>query len=568
MSRIILLFACILSLVAPAPFTRADDVVRADHSLIISGHTEATKAGMAVLRRGGNAIDAFVTVSLSLGVTEPGNSGLGGKIALMYYDAKTKEVTFVAGLGQAAMNLPIEELIAKSADDRKRGYDAACVPALAATLEAAHKRWGTQPWKSLFDAPIKLAVDGFELTPLAAEMLAEFPTELDPEAARIYAPNGKHPPAGAVLKNPDLARTMQLLADGGADAFYHGETAQKIAAAMESHGGYLAADDFSAYKPRFLKPLSGTFHDYTIYSSAPPLSGGTTLIAALGALADMDWGRGRDAVQPRDARYIDSLCRVLQQIYPDVTRSAADAPDSLDRVAKILDPENLKELAKRAGSADPKKGALSINWPDRFDDLVMDDSAQASTTHLIIIDRTGNIVCATQSLGNHFGSGVVAPSTGVLLNNDMNNFAYATKQSINYVAGGKWPRSTMSPTIVLKNGKPYLVIGSPGGQRIPVGVLQVTLDVLQFNRPLQEAVNGPRFHLRRNASRNDPVNEVDLDQEFDHSFEEQLKKMGWATFRKDKGEFYFGAVNAAMFLPNGKILGVADQRRTGDAGGN
>ncbi|MBC8108364.1 MAG: gamma-glutamyltransferase [Anaerolineae bacterium] len=555
-------FAAIIVVLGIASCLCADDVVRVDHSLIISGHPEATKAGITILRRGGNAIDALVTVSLSLGVTEPGNSGLGGKIALMYYDAKSKEITFVAGMDQAAMKLPIDELVARSADERKRGYDAVCVPGLAAGLEAAHKRWGTQAWNSLFDAPIKLARDGFELSPLAAEMIAEFPKDIDAEAARIYAPEGKHPAPGSLLKNPDLAHTMQLMADGGANAFYRGDVAQKIAAVMQSNGGYLTAEDLASFQPRFLKPLSGTFHEYTIFSSPPPLSGGTTLLAALGALADADWKGG----QPRDARYIDTLCRVLQQIYPDVQRSAADAPDSTERVARILDPENLKMIAKRAGAADPKKGALSRL--DRFDEFVMDDSPQASTTHLIIIDRFGNIACATQSLGNHFGSAVVAPGTGVLLNNDMNNFAYATKGSINFVAPGKWPRSTMTPTIVLKSGKPFLVIGAPGGQRIPVGVLQVTLDVLQFNRPLKEVVDAPRFHLRRNASRNDPVNEIDLDKDLDAALEEQLKNMGWATFRKEKGEFYFGAVNAAMFLPNGKILGVADQRRTGDAGGN
>ncbi|CAN5517903.1 gamma-glutamyltransferase [soil metagenome] len=568
MPRLIRALFALTTLLILVGITRADDIVRADHALIISGHPEATKAGMDVLNRGGNAVDALVTVSLSLGVTEPGNSGLGGKLALMYYDAKTKEITFLAAMDQAALKLPMDDLRAKGAEDRKRGYDSACVPGLAAGLDAAHKRWGTKPWKSLIDAPIRLAADGFELNALAAEMMAEFPKDVDAEAARIYAPNGAHPAAGQVMKNPDLARTMQLLAEAGADAFYSGETAQKIAAAMQSHGGYVSVDDLATYKPRFLKPLSGKFHEYTIFSSPPPLSGGATLLAALGALSDVDWKSGRDAIQPRDSRYIDALCRVLQQIYPDVARSAADAPDSLDRVAKILDPDNLKMIAKRAGAADPKKGALSLNAPGPFDDLVLDDSPQASTTHLIIIDRFGNIVCATQSLGNHFGSGVVAPGTGVLLNNDMNNFGYGVPSSINFVAGGKWPRSTMSPTIVLKNGRPFLVIGSPGGQRIPVGVLQVTLDVLQFNRPLPDAVNGPRFHLRRNASRNDPPNEVDLDGEFDKSLEEQLQKMGWSTYRKNKGEFYFGAVNAAMFMSNGKILGVADQRRTGDAGGN
>ena len=361
------------------------------------------------------------------------------------------------------------------------------------------------------------------------------------------------------------------------DAFYRGAIAQQVVAASRAGGGYLALDDFAQYKPRVLDPLKAEYHGHTVCTAPPPMSGGATLLATLGMLRDVDWqaaGADGAAVRPRDARYIDQVARALQQIYPEVARTAADVPGSIDMVAKLLEPANLKRLAKRAGDSDSRKpdtapsseraGARGI----RPGEVTLDDAASASTTHLIIVDRAGNVACATLSLGNHFGAAVVAPGTGFLLNNDMNNFAYATPGSANDVAGGKWPRSTMTPTIVLKDGRPVLAIGAPGGQRIPTGVLQVTLDVLDFNRPLRDAIDAPRFHLRRPSGRNEPPNQIDLEAATDGEVEKRLENLGWATFQRENAEFYFGAINAAVFLPGGKMIGVADQRRTGDAVGD
>lgn len=521
---------------------------------------------MDVLNRGGSAADALVTVSLALGVTEPGNSGLGGKIVLLYYEAKTKRVSCLVALDASPKQLEIEKVLALNVDDRKRGYDAACIPGLAKALAAAHAKWGTQSWKSLVEPVASLAADGFVLSPLAAEMLAEFPKDVDAEASRIYAPNGQTWPAGSILRNDDLANTLRLLAERGPEAIYTGEIAQKLVSASRGGGGWFSEQDLREYKPRFLEPLHGNYRGYQVYSSPPPLSGGATLLASLGVLSEVNF-RGL-GVQARDARYVDIVSRVLQQVYPDVTRSAADVPDASERLAKIFEPAYLHEMAKRADTSDPRKPTFASERADaRGRDRTMDDSPQASTTHLIIIDAAGNIICATQSLGNHFGSGVVAPGTGFLLNNDINNFTYSDHDNVNFIAPNKWPRSTMTPTIVLRNGKPILVVGAPGGQRIPTGVLQVTLDVLDFQRSLPEAIDAPRFHLRRPGTPNSPVNEIDVEKDFDPPAEKALNDRGWNTFRRDRNEFYFGAVNAAVFTHDGKILGVADQRRTGDAGG-
>ena len=548
--------AAFLALCCLAPaLARADEMVQANHMLVIAGHPAATRLGMQVLENGGNAIDALVTVSLSLNVAEPGNSGLGGKIVFLYYDAATHRTVSVVALDAGPLSLNVAKIAALPAADRQRGWVMACTPGLAAALGQAHAKWGLKPWKEDVEPAVKLATDGVKLSARAAEMLAQFPPGIDSAATAIYAPKGKPLGEGEILKNPALAHTLQLIADGGYQAFYHGEIADRLIAAAKAGGGYITQADLDAYQPRFLEPLHGTYHGYSIDTSPPPLAGGATLLAALDCLAGTDW----TGIHPRDARYIDTVSRVLEQVYPQVQAAAADFPESMQRVDELLSPENIHALTLRAHDSDPRKPELKR----LAENPTLDDSNQASTTHLIIIDAKGDIVCCTQSLGIHFGSAVVAPGDGFLLNADIDNFVVSTPTSKNFIAPGKWPRSTMTPTIVFKDGNPYLAIGSPAGQRIPVAVLQVALDVLDFHRPLEDAIRAARFHLRHA----DPAaNDLDIESQSDPSLDVELTRMGWQTHRRDDGDFYFGSVNAAL-IDGSHVVGVADQRRTSDVGG-
>lgn len=554
----------VLSLCVAFPtVASADAVVQAQRSVIISGHPEATRLGMKVLKDGGNAVDALVTVSLALGVAEPGNSGPGGKLVMLYYDAKTKDVSAMIALPTAPLGLDVDKAAKLPAAQKKRGWTAVCTPGLVAGLAGVHEKWGTKPWGALVRPAAELAENGVMLNALAAEMLAEYPEDIDATAAAIYAPGGKHPGDGDVLKNAEMAATLRAIADGGAKAFYEGDVAKKLVAAAHANGSPLSMEDLAGYRPRFLRPLSTTYHGYEVISGPPPSTGGATMLLSLACLEQMGSADGR----PRDAAYIDRIGRAMQQVYPAVGRAAGDTAESADRVAKLFDGEGVQRLARRAKSADPRHpypetGART----DAAREMTSDDSDQACTTHLIIVDAAGDIVCATQSLGYHFGAGVVAPGTGFLLNNDMNNFAYLTKGTVNYVAPGKMPRSTMTPTIVLKDGAPVLAIGSPAGARIPTAVLQCVVDVIDFKRPLAETISAPRFHVRRAMSSNDPANVIDIEKAAPAGLEEQLQAKGWTAKRRSDEDFYFGAVNATQFLPGGKITGVADQRRTGDAG--
>jgi gamma-glutamyltranspeptidase len=289
----------------------------------------------------------------------------------------------------------------------------------------------------------------------------------------------------------------------------------------------------------------------------------------------MDW----TGASPRNPKYIDTFCRVMQQVYPDERRAAGDVPDSPQRVAKLLDEASIDKLVKTAQTADPhspyqaKPAAALLNEPDRLADSrfnqapMGDESEMASTTHLVIIDKMGNVACCTQSLGLHFGSQVVAAGTGVLLNADESNFSFGNAKSINAFAPGKWPRSTMSPTLFFKDDKPYLVIGSPAGARIPNLVLQVSLDVLKFGTPLKSAIEAPRFHIVAAAGKSDAPNHIDIEPEMPADLEGSLEKLGWSVKRRMQHDFYFGSVNAAL-IQGDRIAGVADQRRTADAGGD
>jgi gamma-glutamyltranspeptidase/glutathione hydrolase len=555
---------------------RADEALHDVRQVVIAGHPLAAQLGLQVLNEGGTAADALVTTSLALGITEPGNSGLGGKLILTYFDAKSGKVTSVAALNAAPAAATPERVRQLTEDQRSRNWTSVCVPGLAAGLGESHRRWGTRPWKDLVDPVAKLAEEGFVLSPLAAEMMSEYEAKYDAEAARIFMPLGKSVSAGDRLTNPDLAWTLRKLSAGGAAAFYEGEIADRIAAASKARGGLLEKSDLVAYRPRVLEPTHITWRGFDVYSSPPPLTGGATVLGALQALEASAWNPST----PRDATYIDAVARVLQQVYQEIGVEAADFPASGDRVRAMLSPENAKAVAARARqTTNPAKptraprqesGRLpttTAGFASAGPEALLDDSPSASTTHLIIVDKHGNVACCTQSLGLHFGAQVVAGGTGVLMNSDISNFSF-NQASPNLVGPGKWPRSTMSPTIFVRNGKPALAIGSPAAQRIPPAVLQVAIDVLQFDRPLKEAIRAPRFHVRRAASSTAAANQIDLEKSTNPDLVATLKSMGWSAALYTRNDFYFGSVNAVRFDADGRLSAVADLRRTNDVSGN
>jgi gamma-glutamyltranspeptidase/glutathione hydrolase len=376
--------------------------------------------------------------------------------------------------------------------------------------------------------------------------------ERDEEALRIFFPDGTVPAAGDRLSNPDLAKVVQSVADEGPGVFYKGWIADKIASAAQAGGGWISKEDLANYRAVTGRPLTESYRDCEILTVPPPLSGGAIMLLAAKTLENEDWG----TIRATDAARIDTAASVFRQVYPVITRTAGDDERSRGLVEEALAEESLRTLrqaSERGAEPAPVEGAAV--------------GEGGETSHFVVVDRDGNIACVTQSLSHHFGAGVVVPGTGILLNNDMSNFAFRTPGSINYVAAGKKPRSTIAPTLVFREGQPVLALGAPGGQRIPSAVFQVLTSVLDFERSLPEAVDEPRFHLRRPMTSREADNEIDLEEGVPEEASAALAAEGWKVNRRSRATYYFGAVNGVQWLPDGTRLAVGDDRRSNHAVG-
>ena len=522
--------------------------------IVVSGSPQSTEAGIRILKEGGTAADAAVAVSLTLGVTEPFNSGLGGKLVILYYDASNGKISYIDAIETAPAGMSVESMRALSSSDRSRGWHSVAIPGCAAGLELMHKKWGKLPWKELVKPAVGYAREGF---PLAEKQIVEFGNKFDlvtkdPEAAKIYYPGGKVPENNAILKNPDLAKTMESMGDKGPQEFYQGEIADKLVTASKKGGGSFAKEDFKNYKAREFPPLLQDYKSYRIYAGAPPVTGGATVLLTLKSLEAKVWGN----IASMSLARIEQVARAWQNIYPVVSSNLADTEDRTERINKVFSKESLADLAKKALDAAPSA-------PNETEEATPES---AETTHFIVIDKAGNIVCATQSLSLHWGAAVVASGTGILLNDSLSNFGFGTKQYVNSAEPGKRPRSTMAPVIVVEKGKPVIALGSPASDRIPTGVYQVLSNMIDFTMDPIAAIDQPRFHLNRAKSPSEPKNALELEEGFDPTLAEELKK-NWKTSFKQKNQYYFGSVNVVRILPDGKREGFADERRTNVAAG-
>lgn len=576
--RLALLFLLSVTFVVGAvPVTVSQATAR--NGMVVAAHPQAVEAGVAVLKAGGNAIDAAIATSLAVGVSEPYGSGLGGKLMLLYYDAKSGKTFAVDGMDTAG-SLDVAAYLQRPEDDRTYGYGAVCVPGLGAGLWAAHQKWGHNKWADNVAPAIALARNGFRILPKTYEFFAEQEKKLrrgDAEIARLYLPNGELPPVGSLLANEDLARTMEAFAREGRDGFYRGPIAEKIVSAARQGGGVITLDDLAHYQARIVEPVSIQFRGYTLYSGPPPTSGAALFLPILKALETESF-----TGPLRSADNLDKVGRLWRVVLPLISRTVADVPESRAALEKLLSSASIADIRKRAFAdvvpAPLKKvGALprglvspqeSVAAGEAWLDGSFSENAMASTTHFIVADRHGNIVCATQSQSLHFGAGVVPPGTGVVLNNSMSNFTFTEPTAINYIARGKRSRSTIAPTIVLRGGKPAFALGIPGASRIPTAMLQVLLERLAFNRALAESIGDTRIHFY-SPLRGDSGDALEAEQSFPHAVAEELQARGWRVNLPEPAGagHYFGGINAIEFNANGTLTGIADPRRTNAVGG-
>lgn len=485
-----------LSLAPPEGRAASPEPVKAEHGMVVTAQHLASDVGVAVLKSGGNAVDAAVAVGYALAVTYPtaGNIGGGGFMTIRFKDGRTTFLDFRERAPQAAtktMYLDGKGDVIKGLSTD--GYLAVGVPGPVMGFEVARSRYGTKPLAELIAPAIALAKDGFVLEEGdvstfegRAERLAK-----DPAAAAIFLkPDGKAFAAGEKLVQTDLAASLSSIAEKGPDAFYKGAIADQIVKASLEKGGVLAKADFERYAVRELEPVKCNYRGYDIVSSPPPSSGGVIICEILNVLE----GYPLSYMGYGAADTVHAMIEAMRHAYVDRNTSLGD-PDFVENpVAKLTDKAYAKEVRAKI---DPFRAGVSATLiPKGFGE-------SKETTHYSIIDDEGNAVAVTYTLNGSFGAGVVAPGTGILLNNEMDDFTskpgvpnlYGLIQGeANAIAPGKTPLSSMSPTIISKDGKPFMVIGSPGGARIITITLEAILNVIDHGMNIQEAVDAPRIH--------------------------------------------------------------------------
>ena len=489
--------AFVLPLSSPeAAFAASPAPVEGRHGMVVTAQHLASEIGVDVLKKGGNAVDAAVAVGYALAVAYPnaGNIGGGGFMTIRFKDGRS---TFLDFRERAPLAATKTMYLDKDGNPVKGasldGYLAVGVPGSVAGFETARAKYGTLSRQDLMAPAIALAKDGFILDQGDATTFARGAERLakDPEAAKIFLKaDGSPYRSGERLMQPDLAATLTAISDMGPDGFYKGHAAEALYSASQKGGGILSKEDFAQYEVRELKPVTCSYRGYEIISSPPPSSGGVIICEILNVLEGYPLGY----LGAGSADTVHVMAEAMRYAYVD-RNSALGDPDFVDNpVSKLLDKGYAAEIRAKI---DPYRAGVSKDlMPEGFGEHM-------ETTHYSIIDDEGNAVAVTYTLNGSFGAGVVAPGTGVLLNNEMDDFTqkpgvpnlYGLVQGeANAIQPKKTPLSSMSPTVLAKDGKPFMVIGSPGGSRIITITLEAIVNVIDHGMDIQEAIDAPRIH--------------------------------------------------------------------------
>ncbi len=493
----------------PASGLTDKQLARAQRHMVAAAHPLAVEAGLQMLDAGGNAVDAMIAVQLVLNLVEPQASGLGGGAFLLHYDAAKRKLRAYDGRetapAAATPELFMREGRPMSFRAAVTGGRAVGTPGLARLLERAHRQHGRLPWMALFKPAIDLAEQGFPLSPRVHELLLRDRAIPGEATAREYflTAEGKPKAAGAILRNPEFARTLRMLATGGADAFYRGDIARDIAAAVRNHAtnpGTLAESDLAGYAVREVEPLCAPYRAFRICGMPPSSSGGIAVLQMLGMLAQQDMA----AVAPGSAQAAHLLAEAGRLAFADRGRWVADDRFVDVPVRGLLDPAYLAARA-RLIQRERSMGKAEAGMPPGVKTAYADDRVDevAGTSHIAIVDSDGNAVSMTTTIENFFGSRVMV--RGFLLNNQLTDFNFNPVEQgrpvANAVAPGKRPRSSMAPTLVFRNnGELHLVVGSPGGSRIINYVAKTLVATLDWNMDIQAAIALPNA-----GSRNGPT---------------------------------------------------------------
>lgn len=540
------LLAC---LVIAARAATAYDVHKA---MVVAEHELAAQAGLKILSRGGNAIDAACAASLAVGVTNPSSCGIGGGGFMLIYLARTGKVYALDYRERAPIAVRAGLYMRDGKPDQslaRSGALAVAVPGEVAGLQAALARFGTMKFSAVAAPAIELARDGFPCGDhLAAETASTAPALARDQLLKavFLEPDGSPRKAGDKIVEAKLARTLQRLGDKPIENFYQGPVAHELAAYMKQHGGLITAADLEGYKPIWREPLHGPYREFEVYSMPPPSAGGGLLLEMLGMLDSGPLG-GLGIDSPP---YLARLIEVMRQGFID--REAYGDPDFVKvPIGFLLSPEHIKQARDSAFHRTPRPAAAAPR--DR------------GTAHLCVVDEAGNIVSLTTTINTRFGAKMAVPALGLILNNEMDDFAVAPGTSnayrlvgteANSIEPGKRPLSSMTPTIIMKAGKPLLALGGSGGPAIITGVLQLTLDVLDFHLGPERAMEVWRIHEQANPDM------VLVEDAMPPATGQALQQMGYKLRRVPR----LGSVGAILIAP-GLLRGAWDPRKGGGVAG-
>jgi gamma-glutamyltranspeptidase / glutathione hydrolase len=542
--------------------------VEARDFMVAAANPLAATAGRDVIAKGGNAIDAMVAVQTVLGLVEPQSSGLGGGSFLVYYDASSGNLTTFDGRETAPMEANPKLFLDDQGQplkfmDAVVGGRSVGTPGTVRLLEDVQKRFGKAEWASLFEPARKLATDGFEVSPrLAALIAAEGDRLKKYEGTRDYFFDAAGAPlkAGTTLKNPAYAETLDAIATGGADAFYRGAIAEDIVRTVrgaKDNPGVLSPVDLAIYHVKEREPVCFTYRALDVCGMGPPSSGGIAIGQILGMAENFDLkGFGPENVQ--SWRIIGDAQRLA---FADRERYVADTDFQPLPIKGLLDKTYLGERAKLLdGDRALGEDAVKAGEPEWDHALLFGRDAAIelpSTSHFVIVDKQGNVVSMTTTIESGFGSRLM--TNGFLLNNELTDFSFKTHDGglpiANRVEPGKRPRSSMAPTIVMRDGKPLLAIGSPGGSQIIGYVAQALIAYIDWNMPVERIVAQPHLINRFGTYDIEAGTEAE-------KFAEPLKALGYEV---KAGEMNSGL--HAIELTASGLVGSADPRREGIAVG-
>ena len=526
---------------------------RGDKGVVSSASPYASQAGLSILRKGGNAVDAAVATSLSLGVVAPAFSGIGGGGFMLIHLASSGE-DFIIDYRETAPKAAGPDLFRVGDDgevvdgENSFGHKAVGVPGSFAGLAMALERYGTMSLKVVAHDAIEYARNGFDVTSFLGYVISgNIDSAMDkfrtfPEGGKMMLkPDGAFYYAGEKLILEEMGNSIQTIADKGIEEFYRGSIGDHIANDMRENGGLISKEDLENYQPKIRKPLVGQYKGFDFVTMPPPSSGGLALIQALRILEDHDL----KLTGSNTTDTIDLMSDVLGAVYP--------------ARQKVSDPEFVEVPTGELASASFIKG---LRGKAATGEAVSDGNARedSQTSHLSVIDADRNVVALTESLECFFGSGVVAPNTSIFLNDTMHDFDPAPG-GVNSIQPGKRPMSSMTPTIFFQDDQPRLVLGSAAGPRIITAVLQVALNVLEHGMNIQDAIAAPRFHFQGGVEKI-----VRIENRLLQDVGRGLRNRGYHLDGKQDFDFYFGGVHG-ITAEGSKLHGGADPRRDGVAAG-